>query len=121
MAKHKKTRVHRKTGGNIGNPRKTRKKKENEGKIGRHKKWLIQGKTQENRGICGKTCRGKHRNTWENIETHWDTWGNRKTGKKQAGRENIAKPQKNRGKKENTGINGNTDTGEAQENRGQKQ
>lgn len=60
----------------------------------------IHGKTQKHTGIHGET--GKQE-------------------KKKAGRENIAKPQKNRGKKENTGINGNTDTGEAQENRGQKQ
>lgn len=93
MAKHKKT------GGYIGKQGETQetigkqeKKKENEGKIGKHKKWGIQGKTQENRGIYGKTCRGKHKNTWENIETYGDTRGNRKTGEKKAGRENMAKP-----------------------------
>ena len=44
-----------------------------------------------------KTCRGKHRNSWENMETHGDTQRNRKTGKKKAGRENMVKLKKKGG------------------------
>ena len=97
-------------------------------------------KTQENKGAHQKTWQnirkqgyiGKQGDIWENMQgktqeymgEHRNTlgyMGKQENRKEKAGRENIAKPQKNRGKKENTGINGNTDTGEAQENRGQKQ